>query len=45
MVTVWESKAQLDRWAAEQWFPAFQSPGMTDVASNREFTQYDADEF
>jgi hypothetical protein len=31
--------------AAEQLFPAFQSLGMTDVASNMEFTEYDADEF
>ena len=44
MVTVWQSKAQMDRWAAEQLFPAFQSPGMTDVASSMEVTEYDADE-
>jgi hypothetical protein len=25
--------------------PAFQSLGMTDVTSNMEFTEYDADEF
>jgi hypothetical protein len=42
---VWESKAQMDRWAAEQLFPAFQSLGMTDVTSSSEFTEYDADEF
>ena len=44
VVTVWQSKAHMDRWAAEQLFPAFQSLGMTDVASNTEFTEYDADE-
>ena len=45
VVTVWESKAHQDRWSAEQLFPAFQSLGMTDVTSNMEFTEYDADEF
>ena len=44
VVTVWQSKAHIDRWAAEQLFPAFQSLGMTDVASNMEVTEYDADE-
>ena len=44
VVTVWQSKAHMDRWSAEQLFPAFQSLGMTDVASNMEFTEYDADE-
>jgi len=32
------------RWSAEQLFPAFQPLGMTDVASDMEFTEYDADE-
>lgn len=45
VVTVWESKAHQDRWFAEQLFPAFQALGMTDVTSNTEFTEYDADEF
>ena len=45
VVTVWESKAHQDRWTAEQLFPAFQSLGMTDVASNMEVAEYDADEF
>jgi heme-degrading monooxygenase HmoA len=44
VVTVWQSKAHQDRWAAEQLFPAFQSLGLTDVASNTEFTEYNADE-
>jgi heme-degrading monooxygenase HmoA len=44
VVTVWESKAHQDRWSAEQLFPAFQALGMTDVTSNMEFTEYDADE-
>src|ERR1022692_3710660 len=43
VVTVWQSKAHMDRWSAEQLFPAFQSLGMTDVASNMGFTEYDAD--
>ena len=41
---MWESKAHQDRWSAEQLFPAFQALGMTDVTSNMEFTEYDADE-
>jgi heme-degrading monooxygenase HmoA len=44
VVTVWQSKAHQERWSAEQLFPAFQSLGMTDVTSNMEFTEYDADE-
>jgi len=43
VVTVWESKAQMDRWAAEQLFPAFQESGLApDVM---EMADYDADEF
>jgi len=44
VVTVWDSKAHQDRWTAEQLFPAFQSLGMTEVTSNMQFTEYDADE-
>jgi heme-degrading monooxygenase HmoA len=44
VLTVWESKAHQDRWSAEQLFPAFQALGMSDVPSNMEFTEYDADE-
>lgn len=44
VVTVWQSKAHQERWAAEQLFPAFQALGMTDVVSNTEFTECDADE-
>ena len=44
VVTIWQSKAHQDRWASEQLFPAFQSLGMTDVASNMEFTECDVDE-
>ena len=43
-MTVWESKAHQNRWSAEQLFLAFQSLGMTDVTSNMESTEYDADE-
>lgn len=45
VVTVWESKAQMDRWSAEQLFPAFQALGMTNVTAQMRFTEYDADEF
>jgi hypothetical protein len=45
VVTVWQSKAHQDRWAAEQLFPAFQALGLTDVVSDSQFTEYDADEF
>jgi heme-degrading monooxygenase HmoA len=45
VVTVWESKVHMDRWSAEQLFPAFQALGMTDVATASQFTEYDADEF
>ena len=41
VVTVWESKAHEERWAAEQLFPAFQALGMTDVP---EFTGYETGE-
>ncbi len=44
VLTVWQSKAHMDRWTAEQLFPAFQSLGMSDVASSMEFIEYDADE-
>ena len=44
VVTVWQSKAHQERWAAEQLFPAFQALGMTDVVPNSKFTEYDADE-
>ena len=44
MVSVWQSRAHLDRWAAEQLLPAFQALGMADAASSSEFTAYDADE-
>jgi heme-degrading monooxygenase HmoA len=44
VVTVWESKAHQERWSAEQLFPAFQALGLTNVASNMQFTEYDTDE-
>ena len=44
VVSVWESKAHQERWAAEQLFPAFQSLGMTDVQADGEFTEYEAGE-
>lgn len=44
VVSVWQSKAHLDRWAAEQLLPAFQTLGMADAVSSSEFTVYDADE-
>jgi len=45
VVTVWQSKAHMDRWAAEQLFPAFQELGMTeDRMANNEFTTYETGE-
>jgi hypothetical protein len=44
MVSVWQSKAHLDRWAAEQLLPAFQALGMADAVSGTELTAYDADD-
>ena len=46
VLTVWQSKAHQDRWAAEQLFPAFQELGMTEhMMANSEFTEYEAGEF
>jgi len=45
VVSVWESRAQMDRWEAEQLLPAFQALGMPDVKAHTQFTAYDADEF
>ena len=45
VVTVWESKAQKDRFEAEQLFPAFQAAGIVaDVAASTEFTEYETGE-
>ena len=44
VVTVWQSRAHQERWAAEQLFPAFQELGLTDVATNSEFTEYETGE-
>jgi heme-degrading monooxygenase HmoA len=44
VVTVWRSRAQMERWAAEQLFPAFQALGLADVPANSEFTQYETGE-
>ena len=45
MVTIWQSRAHQERWAAEQLFPAFQEFGMAeDVLANREFTAYETGE-
>ncbi|MGP8207662.1 MAG: hypothetical protein ACLQVK_16685 [Acidimicrobiales bacterium] len=44
VVTVWQSRAQMERWAAEQLFPAFQALGLADVPANSEFTQYETGE-
>ena len=43
VVAVWASKAQADRYAAEQLFPAFQEFGL--APDMMEMTDYDADEF
>ena len=44
VVTVWQSKAHKERWAAEQLFPAFQELGLSSVPENTEFTEYETDE-
>ena len=45
VVTVWESKAQKDRFEAEQLFPAFQAAGIgAGVMTNTEFNEYEAGE-
>ena len=44
-MTVWQSRAHQERWAAEQLFPAFQEFGMAeDVLANSEFTEYETGE-
>ena len=45
VVTVWESKAHQERWAAEQLFPAFAELGVSSIVADSEFTEYNADEF
>lgn len=45
VVTVWQSRAHQERWAAEQLFPAFQETGLAEhVMANAEFTEYEAGE-
>jgi len=44
VVTVWESKAHQERWAAEQLFPAFQELGLSGIPQDSEFTEYETDE-
>ncbi len=45
VVSVWQSRAHMERWQAEQLFPAFQAAGMAaDVPANTEFTEYEAGE-
>jgi hypothetical protein len=45
VVTIWQSQAHQERFAAEQLFPAFQELGMTeDRMANNEFTTYETGE-
>jgi heme-degrading monooxygenase HmoA len=44
VVSVWQSRAHQERWAAEQLFPAFQALGLADVPANSEFTGYETGE-
>jgi heme-degrading monooxygenase HmoA len=45
VVTVWQSKAHLDRFEAEHLFPAFQALGIAgDVMEKTTFTIFDSDE-
>jgi hypothetical protein len=46
VVTVWQSKAHQERFAAEQLFPVFQEFGMAErMMANSEFTEYGTGEF
>ena len=46
MVTIWQSQAHQERFAAEQLFPAFQEFGMTEhMMANSQFTTYETGEF
>jgi hypothetical protein len=46
VVTVWQSKAHQERFAAEQLFPIFQEFGMAErMMANSEFTEYGTGEF
>ena len=45
VVTIWQSQAHSERWAAEQLFPAFQESGVAEqVMANSEFTTYETGE-
>ena len=45
VVTVWQSKAHQERFAAEQLFPAFHEFGMAEkIMANSEFTEYETGE-
>jgi len=44
VVTLWQSEAHADRYAAEQLFPAFQATGMISRVQDMQPTTYDADE-
>ena len=46
VVTIWQSQAHQERFAAEQLFPAFQELGVAEeVMANGEFTTYETGEF
>jgi hypothetical protein len=45
VVSVWQSQAHTDRFAAEQLFPAFQALGLMSRVDDTPPTTYDADEF
>ena len=45
VVTIWQSQAHQERFAAEQLFPVFQEFGMSEhVMANSEFTTYETGE-
>jgi hypothetical protein len=45
VVTVWQSQAHQERFAAEQLFPVFQEIGMAEhMMANSEFTTYETGE-
>ncbi len=46
VVTIWQSQAHQERFAAEQLFPLFQEFGMTEhMMANSQFTTYETGEF
>jgi heme-degrading monooxygenase HmoA len=45
VMTLWQSRAHQERFAAEQLFPAFQAAGVTEAVAGAEMTVYETEEF